>query len=237
MGPWTSLQLVWAEGWSPAPSLYRAMWLPIAVPAISLAGTSHQQLQPWGDIQATAIGTTASTIAPSHLGDEMPENYPELPEQKHLALLLASPNSEQTLLSWALAAHFREAFNMTEIQNQYSQFSGFCFLFPLLSWSFISTPWDSYSYFFFPICMGTAESQPEPLIDHQRQALSQPQGHRWMQFHLSDRKAPDSTPPRHHLRADSQGVRISIWRLLLLEPFCEPGTWVSSLFHYSFVMW
>ena len=48
---------------------------------------------------------------------------------------------------------------------------------------------------------------------------------------------PGSTPPRPHLRADSQGGRISIWRLLFLEPFCEPRTWVSSLFHYSFVTW
>ena len=78
--------------------------------------------------------------------------------------------------------------------------------------------------------MGTVESQPEPLIDHLRGALSQLQGHRWTQFHLSD-----STPPRPHLRADSQGGRISIWRSLLLEPFYEPRTRVSSLFHYSFV--
>ena len=46
---------------------------------------------------------------------------------------------------------------------------------------------------------------------------------------------PGSTPPRPHLRADSQGGRISIWRSLLLEPFCEPRTWVRSLFHYFFV--
>ena len=38
-----------------------------------------------------------------------------------------------------------------------------------------------------------------------------------------------------HLRADSQGGRISIWRSLLLELFCEPRIRVSSLFHYSFV--
>jgi len=30
----------------------------------------------------------------------------------------------------------------------------------------------------FGECMGTVESWPEPLIDHLRQALSQPQGHR-----------------------------------------------------------
>jgi len=42
--------------------------------------------------------------------------------------------------------------------------------------------------------------------------------------------------PRPHLRAHSQGGRISIWRSLLLEPFREPRTWVRSLFHYSFVM-
>jgi len=36
--------------------------------------------------------------------------------------------------------------------------------------------------------MGTVESRPEPLIDHLRRVLSQPQGHRWRQFHLSDRK-------------------------------------------------
>ena len=44
-----------------------------------------------------------------------------------------------------------------------------------------------------------------------------------------------STPPRPHLRADSQGGRISIWRSPLLESFREPRTWVRSLFHYSFV--
>jgi len=31
-------------------------------------------------------------------------------------------------------------------------------------------------------CMGTVESRPEPLIDHLRQALSQPREHRWRQF-------------------------------------------------------
>jgi len=46
---------------------------------------------------------------------------------------------------------------------------------------------------------------------------------------------PGCTPPRPHLRADSQGGWVSIWRSLLLEPFCEPRTQVSSLFHYSFV--
>jgi len=35
-------------------------------------------------------------------------------------------------------------------------------------------------------CMGTAESRPEPLTDHLRRVLSQLQGHRWTQFHLSD---------------------------------------------------
>jgi len=53
-------------------------------------------------------------------------------------------------------------------------------------------------------CMGTVESRPEPLIDHLRRALSQPQGHRWTQFHLSDRKGWSlaAPPPRPHLRAD-----------------------------------
>jgi len=87
--------------------------------------------------------------------------------------------------------------------------------------------------------MGTAESQPEPLIDHLRQVLSQPQGHRWMQFHLSDRKgwshAPPLLDPRAHLRADSQGGQIFIWRSFLLEPFYEPRAQVSSLFHCFFV--
>ena len=46
---------------------------------------------------------------------------------------------------------------------------------------------------------------------------------------------PGCTPPRPHLRADSQGERFSTWRLLLLEPFCEPRIQVRSLFHYSFV--
>ena len=86
------------------------------------------------------------------------------------------------------------------------------------------------------MCMGTVESQPEPLINHLRQALSQLQGHRWMQFHLSDQK-PGSTPPRPHLRADSQGGRISLRRSFLLEPFCKPRTQVRSLFHFSFVTW
>ena len=83
-------------------------------------------------------------------------------------------------------------------------------------------------------CMGTAESRPEPLIDHLRQALSQPHGHRWMQFHLSDWKGW-SLAPRPHLRADSQERRLSIWKSLSLDSFCEPRTWVSSLFHYFFV--
>ena len=46
---------------------------------------------------------------------------------------------------------------------------------------------------------------------------------------------PGSTPPWPHLRADSQRGRISIWRLLPLEPFCEFRIWVCSLFHYFFV--
>jgi len=39
-----------------------------------------------------------------------------------------------------------------------------------------------------PLCKGTVESQPEPLIDHLRRVLSQLQRHRWMQFHLSYQK-------------------------------------------------
>ena len=78
-------------------------------------------------------------------------------------------------------------------------------------------------------CMGTVESWPEPLIDHLMWALSQLQGHRWTQFHLSDRNL------RPHLRADSEGGRISLWRLSLLEPFCELRTQISSSFHYSFM--
>ena len=46
---------------------------------------------------------------------------------------------------------------------------------------------------------------------------------------------PGCTSPRPHLRADSQGGRISSWRSLLLEPFHEPRTRVRSLFHFSFV--
>jgi len=46
---------------------------------------------------------------------------------------------------------------------------------------------------------------------------------------------PGCTPPRPHLRADSEGGRISIWRSPLLELFWEPRTWVKSLFHCSFV--
>jgi len=41
----------------------------------------------------------------------------------------------------------------------------------------------------------TIESRPEPLIDHLRWELSQLQGHRWMQFHLSDRKGWSLAPP------------------------------------------
>ena len=48
---------------------------------------------------------------------------------------------------------------------------------------------------------------------------------------------PGSTLPRPHLGADSQGGRISMWRSLLLELFCEHRTWVRSLFYYSFVTW
>jgi len=54
-----------------------------------------------------------------------------------------------------------------------------------------------------------------------------------MQFHLSDQKGWSLAPPRPHLRAESQGGRVSIWRSPLLEPFYKPRTWVSSLFHYS----
>ena len=46
---------------------------------------------------------------------------------------------------------------------------------------------------------------------------------------------PGSTSPRPHLRADSQGGKIFIWRSLLMESFCEPRAWVSSLFHCSFL--
>ena len=41
--------------------------------------------------------------------------------------------------------------------------------------------------FCFVGCMGTVESRLEPLIDHLRRVLSQLQGHRWTQFHLSVR--------------------------------------------------
>jgi len=33
-------------------------------------------------------------------------------------------------------------------------------------------------FIYVGLCMGTVESQPEPLIDHLRQVLSQLQGHR-----------------------------------------------------------
>jgi len=55
-----------------------------------------------------------------------------------------------------------------------------------------------------------------------------------MQFHLSDQKGWSLAPPRPHLRAESQGGRVSIWRSPLLEPFYKPRTWVSFLFHSSF---
>jgi len=86
--------------------------------------------------------------------------------------------------------------------------------------------------------MGTVESQPEPLIDHLR-------GECWVSCRGQvnaippewlEGVEPGSIPPRPHLRADSQGGRISIWRALLLEAFCKPRTGVSSLFHFSFVM-
>ena len=47
---------------------------------------------------------------------------------------------------------------------------------------------NSVSISMIHMCMGTVESRPEPLIDHLRRVLSQPQGYRWMQFHLSDWK-------------------------------------------------
>jgi len=64
--------------------------------------------------------------------------------------------------------------------------------FLLLSFS----PWGSHSLPCFLIlvgidvssCMRTVESRPEPLIDHLRRALSQLQGHRQTQFHLSNQK-------------------------------------------------
>ena len=43
--------------------------------------------------------------------------------------------------------------------------------------------------------MGTAESWPEPLIDHLRWALSQLQEHRWRQFHLCDWKGWSQAAP------------------------------------------
>mgnify|MGYP001856566604 CR=1 FL=1 len=77
------------------------------------------------------------------------------------------------------------------------------------------------------MCTGTVESRPEPLIDHLRWAESA--------AGAQVNAISPEWPPRPHLRADSQGGRISIWRSSLLEPFCEPRIWVSSLFHYSFV--
>ena len=83
-------------------------------------------------------------------------------------------------------------------------------------------------------CMGTVESRPEPLIATWGKHWISHRGTGECNFYLSDRKS-GSTPSRPHLRADSQGGRISIWRLSFLEPFYEPRTWVSSLFHCSFV--
>ena len=47
--------------------------------------------------------------------------------------------------------------------------------------------YDEKSYFVAER-MGTVESQPEPLIDHLRRALSQPWEHRWRQFSCVTRR-------------------------------------------------
>jgi len=66
-------------------------------------------------------------------------------------------------------------------------------------------------------CLGTAESRPEPLIDHLKQAASQLWEHRWRQPTCVTRWVePGSTSPRPHLRADCHPERVSSWILLLM---------------------
>ena len=46
-----------------------------------------------------------------------------------------------------------------------------------------------------------------------------------------------STAPRPPFKGWLPRGRIFIWRSFFLESFCEPRTWIRSLFHFSFVMW
>ena len=65
-------------------------------------------------------------------------------------------------------------------------------------------------------CTGTAESQPEALIDQLRQALSEGNPPVWLEG-----LEPGSTSPGPHLRADCHWGRIFFWILLFLEFFLQ----------------
>ena len=86
----------------------------------------------------------------------------------------------------------------------------------------ITTFFFSWTYFKMILdafCMGTVESQPEPLIDHLRWALCLLWEHRWRQPLWWEGMEPGCNSPRPHLRADCHWGRFSFQGLLLLEFF------------------
>ena len=81
--------------------------------------------------------------------------------------------------------------------------------------------------------MGTVESQPEPLTTW---------GECWVSCGSTgggnsavwpEGVEPGSTSPKPHVRADSQGGRISLWRSLLLEPF----QWAQDMGKLTIPLW
>ena len=81
--------------------------------------------------------------------------------------------------------------------------------------------------------MGTLESCPNPLIDHLRQTLNQPQEHKWRNSPVwLEGVEPGTTSSRPHLRADCHWWRICFWQLFLLVFFSKPRTWVSIFIYF-----
>jgi len=87
--------------------------------------------------------------------------------------------------------------------------------------------------------MGTVETQPEPLIDHLRQALSQPRKHRQRQFTCvtgrGGARLPLSWSPFKGLLPQSEDFSLEI---APLEVFFSKPMMVSFPFisDYSFLM-
>ena len=85
------------------------------------------------------------------------------------------------------------------------------------------------------ICMGTLESQSEPLIDQLRQGLSQPWEHRWRQFTCVSRRGGAWL----HLSQTPFKGWLPLGKDLFLEilPFavfyCKPRTWLSISFIFG----